>query len=94
MCLHIDTLFKNQLMKVLAPYFKETYEWALRIEFQGRGTEHLADSLPSLARRVVKVEDSPGTLPSLPMTRSTASEYYSKFVCEELCGRVSPARFC
>ena len=38
LCLHIDALFKRQLVNFLKPHFKNVYEWSLRIEFQGRGT--------------------------------------------------------
>ena len=41
LCLHIDTLFKKLLLKVLREHFGDIYEWALRVEFQGRGTEHI-----------------------------------------------------
>ena len=39
-CFHIDTVFKKLLVSVLEPHFEHVYEWALRIEFQGRDTEH------------------------------------------------------
>ncbi len=39
--MHIDTLFKQLLLPIPAPHFEQIYAWALRIEFQGRGTEHI-----------------------------------------------------
>ena len=41
LCLHIDALFKRQLVNFLKPHFKNVDEWSPRIEFQGRGTEHV-----------------------------------------------------
>ena len=41
LCLHIDSVFKKLLIGVLRPHFDKIYEWALRIEFQGRGTLHV-----------------------------------------------------
>ena len=41
LCLHIDTLFKQLLLPRLTPFFEQIYEWALRVEFQGRGTLHV-----------------------------------------------------
>ena len=53
--------------------------------------EVLADYV-GMARLVVQVKDYPGTLPDLPMDRSTAAAYYSMVVCQELTGRMRPAR--
>ena len=41
LCLHIDTVFKKQLLGLLSEHFDKIYEWALRVEFQGRGTLHV-----------------------------------------------------
>ena len=41
LCLHIDALFKKQLLAMLDQEFARVYEWSLRVEFQGRGTEHV-----------------------------------------------------
>ena len=41
LCLHLDTVFKKQLPGLPSPFFGHIYEWALRVEFQGRGTLHV-----------------------------------------------------
>ena len=59
--------------------------------------EVLADTIPAasgqaMARRVARVDDYPGSLPFLPMARSTAAEYYCQVVSHELSRRVAPSR--
>ena len=49
-CLHIDSVFKQQLMLTLVSHFERIYEWATRIEFQGRGTEHMHVAIWALLR--------------------------------------------
>ena len=49
--------------------------------------EVLADYV-GFVRLIVKIENYPGTLPALPMTRSTAAAYYSEQVCQTLVQKI------
>ena len=59
--------------------------------------EVMADTLcaeggVAMARRIAKVADYPGELPSLPMRRSIAAEYFQSMAAQDLVGRARDGR--